>query len=137
MGVKCKLFQIDRGDVVAEGVWLSDNPNIVVQGKKLGSGASKIEVKFVNDPKVKLWRPSNCMKTFEDALGYSIAWPTDHESRIHILLRKLFSEFSWDAFGSIIELSAHKARNIGGELTCINFDFGIGWYAEEEALADS
>ncbi|KAF9591709.1 hypothetical protein IFM89_006055, partial [Coptis chinensis] len=48
------------------------------KGKKLGSGASKIEVNFVNDPKAKLWRPSNGMKTFEDALGYSIAWPTDH-----------------------------------------------------------
>ncbi|KAF9595489.1 hypothetical protein IFM89_000407 [Coptis chinensis] len=25
----------------------------------------------------------------------------------------------------------------GGELTCINFDFSIGWYAEDEAVADS
>ncbi|KAF9604450.1 hypothetical protein IFM89_006732, partial [Coptis chinensis] len=73
-----QLQMHERGDVVAEGVWLSDHPDIVVLGKKLGSGASKIEVKFVNDPKAKLWRPSNGMKTFEDALGYSITWPTNH-----------------------------------------------------------
>ncbi|PIA46972.1 hypothetical protein AQUCO_01500482v1 [Aquilegia coerulea] len=57
--VKCKLFRMDEEDIVAEGVWLSDNPDMEAQGIKLGSGASKVMVEHVIESTARLWKPCN------------------------------------------------------------------------------
>ncbi|KAF9589709.1 hypothetical protein IFM89_027984 [Coptis chinensis] len=77
-GIEYKLFRVDKEDIVAEGTWLTDDPNAICDCVKLGPSACKVWVTNALEPSAKVWKPSNGLRTMEQAMTRSIAWPSDH-----------------------------------------------------------
>ncbi|KAF9596819.1 hypothetical protein IFM89_013605 [Coptis chinensis] len=71
-GIECKLFRMDKEDIVAEGTWLTDDPNAICSGVKLGPGACKVWVTNALEPSAKVWKASNGLRTMEQALGFVV-----------------------------------------------------------------
>ncbi|KAK9226379.1 hypothetical protein WN943_011426 [Citrus x changshan-huyou] len=77
-GQKCKLLNwLEVDEVVAIGRWVTNDPNAMVHCVALGKNASRVWVDEVKNPSVELWKKYADMETIEDALGSSIAWPTE------------------------------------------------------------
>ncbi|KAF9595283.1 hypothetical protein IFM89_038418 [Coptis chinensis] len=84
-GIECKLFKMNKEDIVAEGTWLTDDPNAICGGVKLGLGACKVWVTNALEPSAKVWKPSNGLQTMEQAMTRSIAWPINHIIKMVII----------------------------------------------------
>ncbi|KAK9176818.1 hypothetical protein WN944_028837 [Citrus x changshan-huyou] len=77
-GQKCKLLNwLEVDEVVAIGRWVTNDPNAMVHCVALGKNASRVWVDEVKNPSAELWKKYADMETIEDALGSSIAWPTE------------------------------------------------------------
>ncbi|KAL0690551.1 hypothetical protein Bca4012_090229 [Brassica carinata] len=75
---KCKLMSIiGKRQVVAEGRWASDNPDITVHFVPLGPNGVKVWIDVVKVNKAEVWRPSDEIESMGDALGTCIAWPKE------------------------------------------------------------
>ncbi|KAF5178242.1 hypothetical protein FRX31_032171, partial [Thalictrum thalictroides] len=77
-GTSCKLYRMDEQDIVAEGIWVTDNPATLVQGCELGRNACKVWVTKAVEPNAKVWRPAFGIQIMEEATKSFIAWPADH-----------------------------------------------------------
>lgn len=67
----------NSGEVVAEGKLLSSNPEDKVHFVPLGPNASSVMVVVVKVGTADLWRPNSEMEYISDAMGSTVAWPTD------------------------------------------------------------
>ena len=76
--VKCMLFRLVPEDVVAEGLWYTDDPAATVHTKPLGPGYSKVSVEVAIQKDALLVRGNNALKTIEDAVSSFVAWPTNY-----------------------------------------------------------
>ncbi|KAF9619454.1 hypothetical protein IFM89_007029 [Coptis chinensis] len=103
-GIECKLFRMDKEDIVAEGTWLTNDPNAICSGVKLGPGACKVWVTNALEPSAKVWKPSNGLRTMEQAVTRSIAWPSDHIIKMVFLINTTTNSRIWK--------SLHKLRNV-------------------------
>ncbi|KAG7537639.1 Transposase-associated domain [Arabidopsis suecica] len=75
---KCMLMDITGlKRVVAEGRWSSNDPNMKVHFKPLGPNGVRVWVDVVRVNDAEVWRPSDAVECMEDALGTTVAWPTD------------------------------------------------------------
>ncbi|XP_020871070.1 uncharacterized protein LOC110225627 [Arabidopsis lyrata subsp. lyrata] len=75
---KCKLMDITgRKRVVAEGRWVSNDPDMKVHFVPLGSNGVKVWVDIVKVSDAAVWRPSDEIVSLEDAFGTTLAWPDD------------------------------------------------------------
>ncbi|PIA27957.1 hypothetical protein AQUCO_07400062v1 [Aquilegia coerulea] len=74
----CKLFRMDEQDIVAEAIWMTDDPTTLVHGRELGRKACKVWVTNAVDPNAKVWRPTFGIQKMEEAIKTNIAWPADH-----------------------------------------------------------
>ncbi|XP_012836540.1 PREDICTED: uncharacterized protein LOC105957165 [Erythranthe guttata] len=75
---KCKLLDVcGSGQIVAEGRWSSNDPSQVVHFVPLGPNATRVWVETAKVPAASLWRSTSEMEFIEDAIGTTVAWPTD------------------------------------------------------------
>lgn len=75
---KCKLLDASgSGQIVAEGRWSSNDPRQVVHFVPLGRNATRDWVDTPKVPTAPLWRATLEMEIIEDAIGTTVAWPTD------------------------------------------------------------
>ncbi|XP_020275086.1 uncharacterized protein LOC109849641 [Asparagus officinalis] len=75
---KCNLLDIGgSGKIVAEGHWSSSDPNQVVHFVPLGPNAMRVWVDIPSIPSASFWRPTSELECIEDAVGTTIAWPSD------------------------------------------------------------
>ncbi|KAF9619952.1 hypothetical protein IFM89_010568 [Coptis chinensis] len=75
----CKLMNwLVPHELVAEGHWETNDPNVKVHCLPLGDNASKVWVDVVKNSEARLWRQSSELETIGDARGSIVAWPTKH-----------------------------------------------------------
>ncbi|CAH9070270.1 unnamed protein product [Cuscuta epithymum] len=75
---KCNLLDISgSGKIVAEGHWSSSDPNQLVHFVPLGPNAMRVWVDMPRIPDALLWRPTSELECIEDAVGTTIAWPSN------------------------------------------------------------
>ncbi|TYK00394.1 Plant transposase [Cucumis melo var. makuwa] len=75
---KCTLLDWGGiGEVVAEGRWSSNDPNVIVHHVPLGPHAVRVWVDLPKKLDTFLWRPNSEMTYIEDAVGSTVAWPLD------------------------------------------------------------
>ncbi|CAE5960313.1 unnamed protein product [Arabidopsis arenosa] len=75
---KCMLMDITgKNQIVAEGRWVTNDPNQKVHFVPLGSNAVKVSVDIVKVSDAEVWRQSDEIGIMEDAIGTVIAWPED------------------------------------------------------------
>ncbi|PRQ34073.1 putative transposase, Tnp1/En/Spm [Rosa chinensis] len=75
---KCNLLDFSgSGKIVAEGHWSSSDPGELVHFVPLGPNATRVWVDIPRVPTVSLWRPTSELHCIEDAIGTTIAWPSD------------------------------------------------------------
>ena len=76
--LNCACFLVDwKGEVVAEGRWSSSDPNTNVHGIPLGPDFMRVWVDIAISPSAYLFRPSHSMITIQEAVGSTIAWPSE------------------------------------------------------------
>ena len=69
---------LDWADViVAEGRWDSSDPKVTVHGKALGPDFMRVWVDVAKTPGAYLFRPNHEMLTIGEAVGSTVAWPTE------------------------------------------------------------
>ncbi|KAF5189991.1 hypothetical protein FRX31_020422 [Thalictrum thalictroides] len=76
--IPCKLFRMDEQDIVAEAIWVTNDPTTLVYGCELGRNACMVWVTNAIDPNAKVWRPTFGIQKMEEAIKSTIAWPADH-----------------------------------------------------------
>lgn len=75
---KCKMMDIGgKKQVVAEGRWASDNPEVTCHFVPLGPDAAKVWVDVVKVKNAAVWCSSSEIECMGDANGSAIAWPKD------------------------------------------------------------
>ncbi|TYK18483.1 Plant transposase [Cucumis melo var. makuwa] len=75
---KCKLLDwYGSGEIVAEGRWSSNDPTALVHHVPIGPHAISVWVDVAKKPNAYLWRPTSEMTCIEEALGSTVAWPSD------------------------------------------------------------
>uniref|UniRef100_A0A9I9E3Q3 DUF8039 domain-containing protein n=1 Tax=Cucumis melo TaxID=3656 RepID=A0A9I9E3Q3_CUCME len=75
---KCKLLDwYGSGEIVAEGRWSSNDPTAMVYHVPIGPHAIRVWVDVAKKPNAYLWRPTSEMTCIEEALGSTVAWPSD------------------------------------------------------------
>ena len=75
---KCQLLDwMGLGEVVAEGHWSSSDPNALVHHIPIGPNAMRVWVDVVKKPEAFLWRTAADMTYIEEAIGTTVAWPTN------------------------------------------------------------
>lgn len=77
-GGNCKLIDWIKGDeVVAEGRWVTSDPNSLLHCNPLGKNSSKVWVVKAVKPLAPLWKtPNSEINNIKEAEGTTIAWPT-------------------------------------------------------------
>ncbi|WOK97854.1 hypothetical protein Cni_G06562 [Canna indica] len=74
----CKLLDwLGSGEVVAEGRWSSNDPKVLVHHVPLGPNVVRVWVDVVRKPEMFVWRPTSDMSYLQDAVGSTVAWPSD------------------------------------------------------------
>lgn len=68
---------MDRYEIVAEGRWSSNDPTALVHHVPIGPHAVRVWVDVSLEPNAYLWRPSSEMTCIEEAVGSTVAWPSD------------------------------------------------------------
>ena len=72
---KCKLLDFSNDEViVAEGRWLTQDANELVNGLPLGPKAVKVFVDSVLQPETFIWRPTIDTTYLEDCLMAFVSW---------------------------------------------------------------
>ncbi|TYK17902.1 uncharacterized protein E5676_scaffold306G001840 [Cucumis melo var. makuwa] len=75
---KCKLLDwYGSGEIVAEGRWSSNDPTAMVHHIPIGPHAIRVWIDVAKKPNAYLWRPTSEMTCIEEALGSTVAWPSD------------------------------------------------------------
>ncbi|KAL5561055.1 hypothetical protein UlMin_030802 [Ulmus minor] len=75
---KTACYLLDwSGEVVAEGRWCSSDPNVMVHGIPLGHQFMRVWVDVAKTPGAYLFRPNHEMLTIGEAVGSTVAWPTE------------------------------------------------------------
>lgn len=75
---KCALLDCDNsGQTVAWGRVFSTDPADKVHFIPLGPNASKVWVEVSKIDDARLWRPNSEVEVIADAVGSTVAWPTD------------------------------------------------------------
>ncbi|TYK22293.1 uncharacterized protein E5676_scaffold16547G00010 [Cucumis melo var. makuwa] len=75
---KCKLLDwYGWGEIVAEGRWSSNDPTAMVHHIPIGPHAIRVWIDVAKKPNAYLWRPTSEMTCIEEALGSTVAWPSD------------------------------------------------------------
>ena len=62
--------------IVAEGRWISSDPTIQIHGIPLGQDFMKLWVDAAIVPGAYLFRPNYAMLTRQEAVGSTVAWPS-------------------------------------------------------------
>ena len=65
------------GKVVAEGHWYSSDPNVMVHAIPLGHQFMQVWVDVAKALGAYLFRPNHEMLTIGEAVGSTVAWPTE------------------------------------------------------------
>ncbi|XP_062100000.1 uncharacterized protein LOC133805868 [Humulus lupulus] len=74
----CNLLDWNgSGEIVAEGRWSSSDPLCEVHHLRLGPNAMRVWVDVAKKPTAYLWRPTSHMSTIEEAVGCTVAWPSN------------------------------------------------------------
>ncbi|KAJ0082247.1 hypothetical protein Patl1_12080 [Pistacia atlantica] len=85
---KCKLLDWSGStEVVAEGRFSLDDPKALVHHVPIGPNAIRVWIDIAKVPNVFLWRFASEMVFVEDAVGSTIAWPSD---KVVLPFRKQF-----------------------------------------------
>lgn len=75
---KCLLLDCNNsGKTVAEGRVISTNPEDRVHFVPLGENACKVFVLVAKIGDARVWRPNAEVEFISDALGTTVAWPSD------------------------------------------------------------
>ncbi|XP_050942277.1 uncharacterized protein LOC127149924 [Cucumis melo] len=75
---KCKLLDwYGSGEIVAEGRCSSNDPTAMVHHIPIGPHAIRVWIDVAKKPNAYLWRPTSEMTCIEEALGSTVAWPSD------------------------------------------------------------
>ncbi|KAL0533838.1 hypothetical protein IC582_028109 [Cucumis melo] len=76
--IKCKLLDwYGSGEIVAEGIWSSNDPATLVHHVSISPHAIRVWVDVAKKPNAYLWRSTSEMTCIEEALGSTVAWPSD------------------------------------------------------------
>ena len=65
------------GNIVADGYFISNDPEDLVLDVPIGPFAIKVGVDFAREPDAFLWRPTSGRTCIEESVGSVIAWPAD------------------------------------------------------------
>ncbi|KAJ0074957.1 hypothetical protein Patl1_33825 [Pistacia atlantica] len=85
---KCKLLDWSGStEVVAEGRFSSDDPKALVHHVPIGPNAMRVWIDIAKVPNAFLWRSASKMVFVEDAVGSTVAWPSD---KVVLPFRKQF-----------------------------------------------